>query len=330
MRKLSVSIIPTFCCNGRCPHCYLGDAVFDKAVVTVPALSNALSSIIRHRTIDPSVNVYGGEVFMLDYEKLEHLLDIIDVGVRYSHLREKVRPILNVSSNFTVNLGYARRLLEPKPFYDVLLGVSFNSERVTADGRLMDSVVADNLRKLSDDERRRITANVVVLPSVLQADVETVFNFIEGLGLGGLHFLQYSDAVDARTHHTVSAVDFEDFYVRALDAYQTKAYSFKLYAPRIEHTFANANVNHVFIDPRGRFGLLDVDDDFREYFRWFKHYEDWFDAAKALDNKIVIKNDCLTCEHCSTCVGEHLKYTKPTDVCCGLPHLTHHLKNFKS
>lgn len=330
MRKLSVSIISTFCCNGRCPHCYLGDTVFDKTTMSFDSLANALSEIIQYRRIDPSVNVYGGEVFLLDYRTLTRYLDVVATCVWYSNLRDNVRPIINVSSNLTVNLDYARALLDLNADYDVLLGVSFNSERVTADGRSMDSVVADNLRKLSDDERRRITANVVVLPSVLQANVETVFDFIEDLGLGGLHFLQYADAVKARTHHDVSAVDFEGFYVRALDAYQTKAYSFKLYPPRIEPLFANANVNHVFVDPRGRFGLLDVDADFREYFRWFDRYEDWFETAKELDNKIVIKNNCLTCEHCTTCVGEHLKYTKPTDVCCGLPHLTQYLKNFKS
>ena len=329
MRKLSVSIIPTFCCNGRCPHCYLGDSVFDKTTMSIYSLAKALSELAQYRQIDPSVNVYGGEVFLLGYQTLVRYLDVIATYVRYSNLRDNVRPIINVSSNFTVNLDYARALLDLNADYDVLLGVSFNSERRTADGRAMDSVVAGNLRKLSPDERRRITANVVVLPSVLQSGAETVFDFIEDLGLGGLHFLQYADAVNAHTHHTVRGLDFEDFYVRALNAYQTRAYSFRLYSPRIEGTFANANIHHVFVSPDGRFGLLDVDADFREYFRWFDRYGDWFNAAQAIDNKIVIANDCLTCEHCTTCVGEHLKYTKPTDVCCGLPHRTHYLKNFK-
>ena len=322
LKPISVSVIPTYLCNGRCPHCYLGDLVTNKKVISVPEISDALSSILEHRQINPSVNVYGGEVFMFDYSRLDTLLEVIATCVRYSHVRDSVRPQINVSSNFTINLDYARALLDLNTFYDVLLGVSFNSERITADGRSMDDVAVMKLRQLTNEERKRITANVVVLPSVLDGDVTRWFSLVESLGLGGLHFLQYSDAVIAREHHRVSGRDFENFYLRAFDVYLEDLHRFKLYPPKSEY-FGNLNRNHVFINPSGQFGLLVNDTPYyMEYFKWFDNFEDWEREAQDLDLKLVVHNDCLSCEHCGFCVGEHLKYTTPEDGCCGLNRLT--------
>lgn len=252
---------------------------------------------------------------------LRHLLDVIGSCVKFSHAREVIRPTFDISTNATIKLPRLRELLGMD---DVSVGISLNTERLLADGRSMDSVVIENLRGLTSKERAKLTVNVVVLPSVLESDPDELFGVLDDLGVSGLHFLQYSDAIIAREHHTVSGRDFERFYETAIKTYETRPHRFVLYPPKSEH-LGNYNQHHVFVNPYGQFGLLDVNMDGQEFFRWFERFEDWEQTASSLDLKLVIENNCFGCEFCGWCVGEHLKYTNPTDVCAGLPNLSRFL-----
>lgn len=319
---VSVSLCPTFWCNGRCPHCYLGSAVTRKGVITPSRLRDTLFTIAEHRKLNGNVNLYGGEVTIIPRDTLAQYFDIINGAVQKSRPLE-VHTSINVSSNFTLNLDTLRWMLGLKKEYDVLVGVSLNFERKLADGRLMDRVVAENLKTFDDATRRRITAKVVVTPSVY--DPTDVFEKIEDLGLGGLHFLQYSDASKATEHYSMTNKDYERFMIRAYKEYDERDYSFELFNPWVQF-LGNLTQSHVFVNPQGKFGLLDYDSLGVETFRWFKNFEDWESEAQRLDSQLLDDNHCLTCQYFGQCVGEHLKYSMLTDSCSGLPLLTRFLK----
>ena len=118
--------------------------------------------------------------------------------------------------------------------------------------------------------------------------------------------------------------DYERFMIRAYKKYDDGDYSFKLFKPWVQF-LGNLTQSHVFVNPQGEFGLLDYDSLGVETFRWFKNFEDWESEAQRLDSQLLDDNHCLTCQYFGQCVGEHLKYSMPTDSCAGLPLLTRFL-----
>ena len=304
----SVSIIPTFWCNGRCPHCYLGDWVKDNTFMTPDVLRKVLDCLPE--SVE-NVDVYGGEVSAYGFERFNALVEPLR---KFDHI--------NITTNLALSVDFVRELLKDS-FYSV--GISLNKERITTLGRRMDEVVEKNLQSLSREERKKLTANVVVLPSVLRRKLKEILDDIERLGLGGLHLLEYSPSKQAKERYHYSVSRFEGYVIATMKEYERGNYSFTLELPKSE-PFGNLATSHVFISPTGEFGHLAYDND-EEYFKFFSTIEEWYRSAERQDKDIMTRAGCDVCPFFGRCLGEHLRYNNQLKECGGYLHLTPYLLN---
>ena len=86
-KTLTVSVMPTYQCNGNCPFCYLGTSIKDKTILNLDVLHDRLWNIKKRYQCNLNVEVFGGEITLLEDDYIEQLLklcnqySVFDVGV---------------------------------------------------------------------------------------------------------------------------------------------------------------------------------------------------------------------------------------------------------
>ena len=239
---MNLSINPTYYCNFACDFCYLTtEQLNDRHKITPLWLENSLQQItdkVGH------VDLYGGEIGLLSPEYYYSLKKVI---------RNHYKGPININTNLSAFPDFFRD-------EDVTLSVSYDFH-----AREKEQHILNNMMNANKD----LSVLILASPKVLEMDVEfMIFTLNMISNVQSVEIKPYS--INQANQHNVTHKDFEDFVIKFDEANTEKNFNFQnidnIYNS-IEGKYDAFSNDHVYITPRGKFGVLEFDKYDREYFK---------------------------------------------------------------
>lgn len=288
-----VSLNPTYLCNFRCEFCYLTkEQLSDKSKMPLEKLEKVLCDINSFQKIG-MVDLYGGEVGLLD----SGYLDEMDAIIR------KYTDDVNVITNlYKVNPYFLRE--------DVMLSVSWD---YTA--REKWETVLSNMLMLS----KPISVLMLASPEFVKFSPEEVLSTL-GMALN-------VESIEIKPYSRNQANDlfagdreFEECIQKWLRYEKDNFMPHFENKGRIERSLSgqyNAfSDGHIYIQPDGTLAVLDFDLDRKEYFRPMSHMVEYAVWSKMEKFKVRHNPICGKCEYQGKCLTEHYREVKEGDTSC--------------
>lgn len=284
-----VSINPTYFCNFRCDFCYLTpEQLADRNKIELTKLDELLAGIpeIHH------VDLYGGEIGALKKDYF--------YGLK-STIRKHYKDEINIITNYS---------MLHEGFYedDVYLSVSYDFEA----REKFDKVYLNMLQSPVP-----IAVLILASPRVIEMNVDDMIQQLNMCSsIESVEIKPYS--INQANAHNVTHKQFEDFVIRWIESDIPKNFDFinESHIQRSLQKEYNAfSDDHVYITPNGKYGVLEFDNDDKEYFLELDTWEDyiaWTEKEKA-DN---VSNICRNCKYFGTCLTEHYRYVEDLDNSC--------------
>lgn len=299
---MKVSINPSYHCNFRCSFCYLTpEQLGDKKRASLGQIEDRLRTIYEQNnyTKIEHVDLYGGEIGLLDDEYLYGLLDIIE---EYSVL----------PCNIITNLSR----IHPAFLDDrVKLSVSFDFQ-----ARQSHPLVYNNMTLVDKD----IAVLILASEEVLNMDVDTM--------IVGLNCLKNVTSVEIKPYSTnqanqqaVTFKQFEEFVKKWIDSEIDKDFLF-INEENIKRSLSGGynafSDDHIYITPSGKFGVLDFDENDDEFFLELDTYDEYVSWTKLEKHRVYQNGYCSQCEYLGKCLTEHYREVKDIrESCNGFKHL---------
>ena len=293
---MKVSINPSYNCNFRCKFCYLTpEQLGDKKRASLGQIRDRLRTIVEHndgQKID-QVDLYGGEIGLLDEEYLSVLLDIIE---EYAVLPCNI--ITNLSKIHPVFLDDR-----------VQLSVSFDFQ-----ARQAYPLVYNNMALVD----KKIAVLILASEEVINMDVDTM--------IVGLNCLRNITSVEIKPYSTnqanqqqISFIQYEDFVKKWVNSTVDKEFLF-INEQNIKRSL-NGDYNafsddHIYITPNGKFGVLDFDDNDNELFLELDTYDEYLTWARLEKHKVYQNGFCSKCPYLGKCLTEHYREVKQIEKSC--------------
>lgn len=291
--------MPTFRCNYRCSYCYLGKRVENDSFLNLTVLDQRLSELSKEFSFD-FVSIYGGEMGLFSEKYVSELCKII------SHYCDHY----GFSTNFSRKWfnDYCQKNCLP-------LLISLNKERPNYES---------TLSRLKKYHHTNATLGVVVLPSVLNENVESLFDFYNDLGYN-VYFFQYHPNQNSKVNFNLTQRDYTEFLQRFIEKYKQSEPTFELVNLK---ELENPNYNpkdsgFIYIFPNGKFGSTEYNNGV-ERFVEFSNLNQWKVWAKKRDIQYFLS--CNLCEYYGKCKAEHIVTTE-RPWCSGLYTLLAQNKN---
>ena len=302
---MNLSINPTYYCNFACDFCYLTtEQLNDRHKITPLWLENSLQQItdeVGH------VDLYGGESGLLSPEYYYSLKKVI---------RNYYKGPININTNLSAFPDFFRD-------EDVTLSVSYDFH-----AREKEQHVLNNMMNANKD----LSVLILASPKVLEMDVEfMIFTLNMISNVKSVEIKPYS--VNQANQHNVTHKDFEDFVIRFDEANTVKNFNFQnidnIY-DSIEGKYDAFSNDHVYITPRGKFGVLEFDKYDREYFKEYDTYHEYQTWARE-EPENNLSDICKTCSYYGKCLTEHYRYVKDlTNSCNGYKGLLDYYERMES
>jgi len=276
---MNVSINPTYFCNFSCDFCYLTpEQLADRNKIDLDILDKRLGEItdeIEH------VDLYGGEIGALKKDYFYAMRDVI---------RKHYKGDINIITNFSMlHEGFFED--------DFYLGVSYDFEAREKHDRVFNNMLQSPVP---------IAVLVLASPKVLAMDVDSMIQQLNlCTSIQSVEIKPYS--INQANAHTVTHKDFENFVIKWLEGPIPKNFEFineeqiKQSLVGIRNAFSN---DHVYITPSGKFGVLEFDDNDKEYFLELDSYKDyklWADKEPDVNCSDI----CKSCKYYGHCLTEH-------------------------
>jgi len=294
---INISINPTYLCNFRCRFCYLSlDQLKSKKTIDLEKLHFCLREIQAYKKIG-HVDLYGGEILLLDQHYAQQMVDII-----YKYTDQRINLITNLSM---WNDYFLSGEFEISVSFDYFAREKFE-------------LVYKNMSLLGFEFSVLILASKeVVHMSDKQLD--------EFIGL--LNSLSFLKSVEIKPfsrssfnyHSYVPDEEFEEFVKRWILKREQFKFDFvneiKLKAVCSKSLSAWSD-DHLYINPDGRLVVLDFNDKNDEFFLELENvdsYIAWGEAEKAR----TFKNEaCSQCSFLGHCLSEHLRPVHNSEASC--------------
>ncbi len=291
---IALSVNPTYHCNLRCSFCYLTEAqLSDRKRLDIEVLNKRLLELKAQGYSIGTVDLYGGEVTLLEKEYLFELYDVL-----HSHGAKDVEIITNLTS-------YRPEIVEDPRFG---ISVSYDFQH-----RPQHEHVWKNMLKLNRD----FTILTLGIPQIIQGDVK---EFVEQVNLldrcKNWEIKPYSP--NQANQIPTSYVDFEEF-VKKIILYENKKFRFlnelavDASAKGLNNSYSD---DHVYITPSGNFGVLEFDKDDNEFFLELDSFSKYIDWTFEEKNRTFMNEHCSTCSHLGGCLSEHLRPVQNLDDSC--------------
>jgi len=291
-KDITVSINPSYFCNFRCDFCYLTpEQLADQNKIELDKLDDMLREISCYRNID-WVDLYGGEIGAL---KRSYLRELIEVTQKY--YRDKINIITNYSM---LNDEFFRN--------DVYLSVSYDFEAREKHDRVWANMF---------QSPKPIAVLILASPKVLNMNVDSMIKQLNMCkSVESVEIKPYS--TNQANQYDVKHWQFEEFVMKWISSKVEKKFDFinegKIISS-LQKKYNAFSKDHVYITPKGKFGVLEFDVNDNEYFLEldsFHEYEQW-----AIDEpKTNISDICKSCDHYGHCLTEHYRYVKDLDNSC--------------
>lgn len=287
-----VSINPTYLCNFRCNFCYLTkEQLADKSKLDLKVFEKKIKEINDYQKIE-MVDLYGGEVGLLDHGYLMEMDSII---------RKYTNDISVITNLFKVS----------KYFYeDVMLSVSWD---YTA--REKWDIVLNNILTMG----KNVSILMLASPEFVKLEPADVLSTLSSAAnVESIEIKPYSS--NQANDLFAGDAEFERCVKKWLN-YQ-KSYPMPHFEnrSRIERSLSgNYNAfsdSHIYLQPDGNLAVLDFDGNRKEYFRPMSHMVEYAIWAKMEKLKVRTNSVCSKCEFMGCCLTEHYRDVKEDDLSC--------------
>lgn len=296
-----VHVMPTYACNQNCCYCYLKNNNTNKStVLDLHVLNNRLSKINTQHKIE-RINVYGGEITLLDKKYLRDLFSICSYYATVSATTN-----LSGSTSFspvTDSISYYKD-------FNIHWNTSINDERPNNKETFFNLLTLD----------KKIGVTQVVTPSLLKEEPAHVLKRLSMI-CKSVEFLIYSPSI-SNSLYNLTNKDYEDFLIKILsekNRYGVYIQNEKDIVDCIENKYNSYLDSNLFIDPNGDYAYIAYKNG-KEYFKKSANdLSDYYMSVK--DEKKYWNKKCSKCKYIGHCYAEHLKEWKEGDTCCGMYNL---------
>jgi MoaA/NifB/PqqE/SkfB family radical SAM enzyme len=294
VKKISVSLNPSYLCNFRCNFCYLTpEQLGDTLKLDLDLLPKKLKEIQKANYQIEQVDLYGGEIGLLRKEYLEKLDDI---------LLDHGDPQLNIITNLSII----------NPFFleeHVSLSVSFDF-----DVREQSDKVLSNILSLE----KNVSVLILASEKLILKDIDEMINTFNSISnITSVEIKPYSS--NQANTFCVTDEQYEKFvasWIKAKDKMNFNFINLDLIKNARKKNNNSFSDNHIYITPTGKFAVLEFDSKGNEYFLeldTIKEYESWCEIEK----ERVRKNKfCSKCTYLGHCLTEHYRDVKSIDSSC--------------
>lgn len=291
---MQLSINPTYFCNFRCSHCYLGKVnLQDKLRLDLSKLQSILQDISNHTEIT-HVDLYGGEIGLLPHSylrELEKTLDPFYGGV------------INIITNFSNIHDY---------FYQDNVEITVSYDYIY---RQHHTKVLSNIIKFP----RPIHIIVLAIDDIINNADEDILIMNEMFStLGNIKTVEIKPYSGNQYNSQSSTyLDYEKYVQKWLELDgDYELVNSKKIEDCLEGKSSSYSDDHVYITPKGYISILDFDDNDNEMFLEVNNFQDyllWCDKEK---HKILSNSICNSCNFLGHCLSEHLKDVKSLEYGC--------------
>lgn len=294
MKKISLSIIPTYWCKTNCKYCYLGDLRKDQTTLDLQCLDNKLHQLVENDYVIDSISVYGGEISLLDEQYLIQIVKIIR-----SHVSNQV------TIGFCTS-GYNRSIFELAEYLKVRVTIPLNQER------------PDYKKNLQLIKQHNCSLGVVVLPSIINTPVDQLVEFYDSL-CRDVYFYQFYPSSINRSPYSFDIKQYTDFVISFINEYKKKPRSFGLInlSEWMDKCYNPEASGFIYISPNGKWMTTGYSDCL-ESFVEFDTLDQWKQYCKKERLQRLIK--CNACPYYDKCKAEHL-VVMGEEYCSGMRKL---------
>lgn len=294
MKKISLSIIPTYWCKTNCKYCYLGDLRKDQTTLDLQCLDNKLHQLVENDYVIDSISVYGGEISLLDEQYLIQIVKIIR-----SHVSNQV------TIGFCTS-GYNRSIFELAEYLKVRVTIPLNQER------------PDYKKNLQLIKQHNCSLGVVVLPSIINTPVDKLVEFYDSLGRDVFFYQFYPSSIN-RSPYSFDIKQYTDFVISFINEYKKKPRSFGLInlSEWMDKCYNPEASGFIYISPNGKWMTTGYSDCL-ESFVEFDTLDQWKQYCKKERLQRLIK--CNACPYYDKCKAEHL-VVMGEEYCSGMRKL---------
>ncbi len=291
MKKITVSINPSYLCNLRCSFCYLtNDQLRDPRKIDLNVLEKKIQDLKTTYEIS-KFDVYGGEfgILPLSYQK-----DLIVLLQGYSE-----DPI-NIITNLT-------RLSDVFFDTDIELSVSYDFS-----AREHHETVLKNISFLN----RPISVLMLASPELVKLNTEEMiqtFNIFKNIV--SVEIKPYSS--NQANGLGIQFSSFEKFVQTWISSKTKKNFSFEnenRIIRSLAKTYSAFSNDHIYITPNGNYAVLEFDQLDREFFlelNTLADYAKWCDQEPQKLTSI-----CQNCEYFGNCLTEHYRQVNSLENSC--------------
>ncbi|BAS04873.2 putative radical SAM superfamily [Ralstonia phage RSF1] len=239
------------------------------------------------------VDLYGGEIMLLPNEYIKAIGDLME-----EFKVEDCEIITNLSA-------YKKDIIEDPRFG---ISVSYDFEY-----RAQPEHVWQNMLKIP----RAFTVLTLGIPEIVKMDpaelVERI-NLLENCKAWEIKPYSKNQA----NQLAVTDLEFEEF-VKKIIEYPNKNFEFLNETKLRTIKFRDYNAfsdNHVYITPKGHFGVLEFDENDREFFLELKTMDDYVNWTQEEKIRVMSNPTCGGCEYMGKCASEHLRDVQSMDNSC--------------
>ena len=307
MKPINLSINPTYLCNFRCDFCYLTkEQLSDKKKIEIERIKEMVVEISENGYVVENVDLYGGEIGLLKSEYLYDIHYIFDESVG-----------INVITNFYIINDYFNS-------DEITLSVSFDFDARQGSDKVLNNII---------QTKKDVHILVLASEKVINMEADVMIRFFNSLqNVKSVEIKPYSK--NQSNSHTVTNTDFENFVYKWVESKVPKRFDFvnlRNIQNSIDRKYNAFSDNHVYITPNGKFGVLEFDENDKEYFLEFEKFDSYIEWSEIEKNKVSKNKFCSKCEYFGNCLTEHYRDIKPSeDSCSGFKGLLNKAKVFLS
>lgn len=298
MRKINLSINPWYYCNFKCEFCYLTPTQLDdKTLLPIEKLNDLLVEITSQVEVG-MVDLYGGELGLLPKQYWNDLIDTLHCyGIH--------------DINIITNLSMVNDITLDERVY---VSVSYDFDAREDHERIWRNMALLN---------RPFSILMLASPKLIVKDVDEMIGMLNTLtSLVSVEIKPYS--TNQANQFDMKFSDFENFIKKWIT---NKNKRFELVNEQLIQDVINKKRNsfsddHIYITPKGKYGVLEFDLNDNEFFLEYDTLDQYYQWC-IKERKRVAKNKfCSECSYFGHCLSEHLREVKDlTNSCNGFKHL---------